>query len=192
MPLIEPGERAPNFDLPNRAGTRVTLAGLRGRPVVLFFYPKDGTKTCTEEACAFRDARDEMESLGARAIGVSPDDSRSHALFDDAHALGLTLLADVDHATCEAYGVWAEKSMYGRRYMGVLRTTYLIDGEGVVARRWDAVRVRGHVEAVLAALRELAGGRPAGDAPEQRPRSSRPRAAQRPRKARSGRGPGKE
>ena len=160
MSLIEEGRVAPAFTLPDQDGRKHALKSYRGRPVVLYFYPKDDTSGCTKEACAFRDLLPEFESADAAVLGVSPDSVASHRKFADRHGLPFTLLADepkgeeAPPAVCEKYGVWQRKSMYGRTYMGVVRTTYLIDAAGKVVRRWDKVRVPGHADAVLAALRE--------------------------------------
>jgi peroxiredoxin Q/BCP len=156
--LIDIGAPAPDFALADQHGETVSLEGLRGEPVVLYFYPKDDTPGCTKEACAFQESLPRYE--GARVLGVSPDDSKSHAKFADKYGLAFTLLADVpgDDGTppvCAAYGVWQEKSMYGRKSMGVVRTTYLIDAEGRVARRWDKVKVPDHADAVLAEVLQL-------------------------------------
>ncbi len=161
MSLIEEGRVAPAFTLPDQDGTRVSLRSLRGRPVVLYFYPKDDTSGCTKQACGFRDAMPAFEAGDAVILGVSPDGPASHRRFIDKHGLPFTLLADEppadgeDPVVSSRYGVWQEKSMYGRRYMGVVRTTYLIDAEGRVARRWDRVKVPGHAEAVLEAVQAL-------------------------------------
>lgn len=156
MPLIEPASRAPAFTLPDAEGVRRSLKEFLGVPVVLYFYPKDDTSGCTKEACAFRDLHPEFRRIGAAVLGVSPDPADRHAAFAAKYDLPFTLLADVPKdgtpAVCEKYGVWQEKSMYGRRYMGVVRTTYLIDATGTVARRWDRVKVPGHAEEVVAAL----------------------------------------
>jgi len=160
MPLVDPGKKAPAFSSKDQSGEVVRLADLAGAPVVLYFYPKDDTSGCTAEACAFRDLRPDFSRLKAVILGVSPDDEKSHQKFVAKHDLNFTLLADVapeggDPPICSKYGVWQEKSMYGRKYMGVVRTTYLIDGAGKVARRWDAVKVPGHAEEVLAAVKAL-------------------------------------
>jgi peroxiredoxin Q/BCP len=157
MPLIDPGAKAPAFKLPDQTGAMHALKDFAGKPVVLYFYPKDDTSGCTKEACAFRDLLPQFSASKAVLLGVSPDDSKSHAKFAKKFDLPFTLLADVPSedgvpAVCDAYGVWQEKSMYGRRYMGVARTTYLIDGKGAVVRRWDKVKVDGHAKEVLAAL----------------------------------------
>jgi thioredoxin-dependent peroxiredoxin len=148
-------EAAPDFTLADQDGKLVTLSALRGTPVVLYFYPRDDTPGCTTEACAFRDARAAYEAAGARVIGVSPDDVKSHRKFADKHGLSFTLLADPAHAVCEAYGVWKEKTMYGKKSMGVVRTTFLIDRDGVIRRIFPRVRVDGHAAAVLDAIRAL-------------------------------------
>ena len=160
MPLVDPGKKAPAFSSKDQSGEVVRLADLAGAPVVLYFYPKDDTSGCTAEACAFRDLRPDFAKVKAIVLGVSPDDEKSHRKFVDKHELNFTLLADVapeggDPPICSKYGVWQEKSMYGRKYMGVVRTTYLIDRAGKVARRWDAVKVPGHAEEVLAAVKAL-------------------------------------
>ncbi len=160
MPLIDPGKKAPAFRLPDQNGTMHALKDYAGSPVVLYFYPKDDTSGCTAEACAFRDLLPKFTKSKAVVLGVSPDDSTRHAKFAAKYNLNFTLLADVpgDDGTpkvCDKYGVWQEKSMYGRTYMGVVRTTYLIDADGRVARRWDKVKVAGHAEEVLAAVAEL-------------------------------------
>lgn len=167
--LIEPGSSAPDIRLPDQHGKTVRLSDFRGRVVVLYFYPEDGTPSCTNEACDFRDHLPRFASSDAVVLGVSPDGVDSHRAFINKHSLGFTLLADVPPAEgasppiCDAYGVWQQKSMYGRTYMGVVRTTYLIDRDGNVARRWDRVRVKGHAEEVLEAARALASG--GADAP---------------------------
>lgn len=150
MPAV--GEPAPDFELANEKGERVRLSELRGSPVVLYFYPKDMTPGCTQQACDFRDRYAEIQATGAVVIGVSPDSSKRHATFAAKYELPFTLLADEDSAVSTAYGVWKEKSLYGRKFMGVERTTFLIDAEGNVARVWPKVKVAGHGDAVLAAL----------------------------------------
>jgi peroxiredoxin Q/BCP len=146
---IEIGRIAPAFTLRDQAGVPHRLSDSRGRPVVLYFYPKDDTPGCTKQACQFRDLHDELAQAGVVVLGVSPQDQKSKARFADKHGLRFPLLADPDAKVCEKYGVWAEKSMYGRTYMGVVRTTYLIDAAGKVAHRWDKVKVPGHADAVL-------------------------------------------
>jgi len=160
MPLIEPGKKAPAFSAKDQDGQAHRLSDFAGKPVVLYFYPKDDTSGCTKEACAFRDLKPDFSKAKAAVLGVSPDDEKSHGKFVLKHELNFTLLADVapeggEPAICAKYGVWQEKSMYGRKYMGVVRTTYLIDAAGKVARRWDNVKVPGHAEEVLAAVKAL-------------------------------------
>jgi peroxiredoxin Q/BCP len=154
MAMLEAGKRAPAFTLPDQDGKPVRLSDFKGKAVVLYFYPKDDTPGCTREACDFRD---EYSSLKAEAVvlGVSPDDSRRHSKFALKYKLPFTLLADTDHSVAEAYGAWAEKSMYGRKYMGIIRSTFLIGPDGVVAKVWPKVKVMGHVEEVQEALAEL-------------------------------------
>jgi peroxiredoxin Q/BCP len=131
------------------------LVDFKGKPVVLYFYPKDDTPGCTKEACAFRDASSRLKKLGAVVLGVSPDGTASHAKFRDKYDLNFPLLADEDHAVAEAYGAWREKNMYGKKSMGIQRSTYLIDAAGKVARVWKRVQVDGHDSEVLEALQEL-------------------------------------
>jgi len=149
------GDAAPNFELPADGERSVSLSHLRGHPVVLYFYPKDDTSGCTAEAIAFNALRDKFDAAGAVVVGVSPDSAASHAKFKRKHDLSLTLAADESKATLESYGVWREKSMYGRKYMGVERTTFLIDANGRVARVWRKVKVPGHAADVLAATEAL-------------------------------------
>ncbi|MFD1197333.1 peroxiredoxin [Brucella gallinifaecis] len=148
------GELAPDFTLPSDSGT-ITLSSLKGNPVVIYFYPKDDTSGCTKEAIAFSQLKLEFDKLGARIIGLSPDSAEKHAKFRKKHELTVELAADEDRTALEAYGVWVEKSMYGRKYMGVERTTFLIDAEGRIAHIWEKVKVPGHAEAVLEATRAL-------------------------------------
>lgn len=152
---VSEGQPAPSFSLKADDGSTIALKSLRGKPVVLYFYPKDDTPGCTKEACAFRDRKHEMEELGAIVLGVSPDDEASHAAFRDKYALNFRLLADRDHAVAEKYGAWREKNMYGKKSMGVQRSTFLIDREGTVVKVWKRVQVEGHDEQVLDALRSL-------------------------------------
>ena len=154
---IEAGSKAPAFALVADDGTQVKLADLQGSPVVLYFYPKDDTPGCTKEACAFRDRQAELANLGAKVFGVSPDDVASHVKFRDKYQLNFRLLADPDHKTADDYGVWREKNMYGKKSLGVQRSTYLIDAAGQVAKVWKRVQVDGHDEQVLEALRALVG-----------------------------------
>ena len=153
--FLEPGTKAPDFTLPAVDGTQVTLRDLRGKPVVLYFYPRDDTPGCTREACAFRDRKAELGQLGAAVLGVSPDDVSSHEKFRDKHGLNFPILADVDHKVADGYGAWREKVRFGKRAMGIQRSTFLIDAEGVVRKVWKRVDVDGHDEQVIAALRSL-------------------------------------
>ncbi len=145
------GTKAPAFDLPTDGGGKLSLKALKGRKVVLYFYPKDDTSGCTREAIDFNGLKIEFEKAGAVVVGVSPDSPASHDKFKKKHALDFPLIADEEKAMLEAYGVWVEKSMYGRKYMGVERTTLLIDADGKVARVWSKVKVPGHAQEVLAA-----------------------------------------
>jgi peroxiredoxin Q/BCP len=153
--LVDPGKKAPAFSLPDQSGTTHALASYAGRPVVLYFYPKDDTPGCTAESCAFQDNLPKFIADKAAVLGASILDEKSKAKFASKHNLTFPLLADPDHAVAEKYGVWQEKSRYGRKYMGIVRTTYLIGPDGKVARRWDNVKVDGHAEDVLAAVQEL-------------------------------------
>ena len=153
--MIEPGKKAPLFSLPDQTGTTHNLADYAGRPVVVYFYPKDDTPGCTTESCAFQDNLPTFTKSKAVVLGVSVLDSKSKAKFAEKYGLKFPLLADPDHAVIEKYGAWQEKSMYGKKYMGVARTTYLIGPDGKVAKRWDGVKVDGHAEEVLAAVQQL-------------------------------------
>ena len=153
MPLIEPGKKAPAFSLKDQSGKTHRLNDYEGRSVVLYFYPKDDTPGCTTEACAFRDNLPRFRSDKAVVLGVSILDEASKARFAEKYDLNFPLLADPDHEVAEKYGAWQKRSLYGRSFMGIARTTYLIDPDGKVARRWDKVKVDGHAEEVLAALR---------------------------------------
>jgi peroxiredoxin Q/BCP len=150
--MIETGKPAPDFTLTDQNGKKVTLSKLKGSPVVLYFYPRDDTPGCTKEACGFRDAFADYEGAGATILGVSPDSSESHAKFAKKFELPFALLADTDHKTCEVYGVWKEKNMYGKKSMGVERTTFVIDAKGIVRNVFPRVKVDGHIAAVLEAL----------------------------------------
>jgi peroxiredoxin Q/BCP len=155
MSLIDPGKKAPAFSLPDQEGTKHSLADYAGQPVVVYFYPKDDTPGCTKESCAFQDNLPKFKKSKAAILGVSVLNSASKAKFAAKYGLTFPLLADEDHAMMEKYGVWQEKSMYGKKYMGVARTTYLIGADGKVVKRWDGVKVDGHAEEVLAAVNEL-------------------------------------
>ena len=150
--MIAEGKPAPDFALEDQDGKKVTLKSLKGKPVVLYFYPKADTPGCTKQACAFRDARADYEKAGAVVLGVSPDTVKAIKKFVDKHGLTFTLLADPEHTAAEAYGVWKEKSMYGKTYMGIERTTFVIDAKGKVAKIFPKVKVEGHAGAVLAAI----------------------------------------
>jgi peroxiredoxin Q/BCP len=151
--LLKSGSKAPAFTLPSDAGTTVKLTDLSGQKVVLYFYPKDDTTGCTVEACEFRDHWAEVKRAGAVVLGVSPDGVASHAKFKTKFKLPFPLLADEDHQVAEKYGVWGEKSMYGRKYFGIRRTTFLIDETGRIAKVFEKVKPNGHAEEVLEALR---------------------------------------
>ncbi len=153
--MVEVGDKAPAFSLKDQEGRTHKLADYAGRPLVLYFYPKDDTPGCTKEACAFRDALPQLEKGKAAVLGVSILDTRSKAKFAAKHKLNFPLLADEDHAVAEKYGVWKKKSMYGKSFMGITRTTFLIGPDGRVARGWDDVKVNGHAEEVLAAVDAL-------------------------------------
>ena len=153
--MLAPGKAAPAFALDTDAGERLSLKDLRGRPVVLYFYPKDDTSGCTTEACEFRDAFPRFKKSKAEILGVSPDSVESHRKFKAKYDLPFTLLADPEHVVAEKYGVWKEKSMYGRTYMGIERTTYIIDAAGKIAKVFQKVKPAGHAEEVQAALAEL-------------------------------------
>jgi peroxiredoxin Q/BCP len=155
MALIDPGKKAPSFSLPDQQGKTHSLTDYAGQPVVVYFYPKDDTPGCTKESCAFQDNLPKFRKSKAAVLGISVLDTKSKARFADKYGLQFPLLADQDHAIMEKYGVWQEKSMYGKKYMGVARTTYLIAPDGKVARRWDGVKVDGHAEEVLAAVQDL-------------------------------------
>jgi thioredoxin-dependent peroxiredoxin len=165
---IRAGDRAPRFILPDDTGTPVSLASLRGQRVVLYFYPKDDTPGCTVEACEFRDLLPRFSAQGVAVFGISPDPVRKHARFKAKHGLSFPLLADEDHAVCEAYGVWREKLFWGRKYMGVMRTTYVIDAEGRIEHIWEHVEHEGHAAEVDAWLR--------GEAPPPRTKTVKAKA----------------
>ncbi len=152
---LAPGDKAPDFVLPDDAGARISLAGFAGRKLVLYFYPKDDTSGCIKEAIEFNGLRDEFKKAGAEILGVSPDPVASHAKFKAKHKLELALASDQSKAMLETYGVWVEKSMYGRKYMGIERTTFVIGNDGKIAAVWNQVKVPGHAEAVLATVKAL-------------------------------------
>jgi thioredoxin-dependent peroxiredoxin len=150
--VVEEGKPAPEFELRDEEGEPVSLASLRGRPVVLYFYPKDDTPGCTTQACGLRDAYAQFRERGAAVLGVSPDDAASHQRFRQKYKLPFTLLADTDHEVAERYGVWVEKNTYGKRSMGVKRSTFVIDEDGRVVKALYGVKPEGHAELVLDAL----------------------------------------
>jgi len=152
--MIEKGKPAPDFTLPSDEGADVTLSDLRGRKVILYFYPKDDTPGCTTEACAFRDSLSRFEEVEATVLGVSPDSVESHREFRDKFDLTFPLLADEEHTVAEAYGVWKEKNMYGRKYMGIERSTFLIGEDGIIVDLWRKVKVKGHAERLAELLAE--------------------------------------
>lgn len=151
--MVKEGDEAPEFDLARDGGGRVTLSSFRGRPVAVYFYPKDDTDGCTRQALDFSESLAAFRALGAEVIGISPDSVRKHDKFRDKHGLSVILAADPEKEAITAYGVWAEKKLYGRAYMGVERSTFLIDGNGRIIRAWRGVKVPGHVAEVLAALK---------------------------------------
>lgn len=152
----EVGEKAPDFALPASQGGQVSLKDFAGRqPVVLYFYPKDMTPGCTQEACDFRDRSEAIKALGVAVLGISPDPLTAHAKFIEKQTLNFPLLSDEGHAVCEKFGVWVEKVNYGKKYMGVERSTFLIDKAGKIARAWRKVKVAGHADEVLAAAEAL-------------------------------------
>ena len=150
--MVEEGSPAPDFTLTSDSGEQVSLQSFRGQPVVLYFYPADDTPGCTTQACGIRDAWGDFERAGARVLGISPDDEASHVRFKERYGLPFTLLADPDHATAEEYGVWVEKTSFGNTYMGVERSTFVIDEDGRVARVMRRVKPDTHAELVLEAL----------------------------------------
>jgi len=152
---VNEGDKAPEFSMPTDSGGTISLKDLKGRPIVLYFYPKDSTPGCTKEACAFRDLMPDFSKIDAEIIGVSKDSVKRHENFKAKNELPFTLASDEDGDVCETYGVWAEKSMYGRKFMGIERATFLIDGKGRVRKVWRKVKVPGHAEEVLDATRTL-------------------------------------
>ena len=150
--MIDEGQPAPTFALPSDSGADVSLEGLRGKPIVLYFYSKDDTPGCTTQACGIRDAWGEFESRGAVVLGVSADNPKKHVKFKEKYGLPFTLLADEDHSVAELYGTWVEKSMHGKTYMGIERSTFVIDADGNVAKVMRRVKPEAHADDVLAAL----------------------------------------
>jgi peroxiredoxin Q/BCP len=153
---LEPGDKAPAFTLPGDGGTEIKLKDLKGKTVVLYFYPKDDTSGCTKQAIAFSEDARKFQAAGAVIVGVSRDSAASHDKFKKKHGLKIALAADEETRVADAYGVWVEKSMYGRRYMGMERATFLIDGKGVILKVWRKVKVPGHSAEVLEAVKALA------------------------------------
>lgn len=153
--MLDAADTAPDFTLPRDGGDSVTLSALRPAPVVLFFYPKDDTSGCTKEAIAFTGLASDFDAAGVKVFGISKDTVAKHDKFRDKHDLGIPLLSDAESDVCEQYGVWKEKSMYGKKYMGIERTTVLIGGDGAIIRVWPKVKVPGHAEEVLEAVRAL-------------------------------------
>ena len=153
---LQPGDKAPDFELPSDEGGDVRLADLKGKIVVLYFYPKDDTSGCTSEAKGFTEAQADFDAIGAIVVGVSKDSVKSHGKFRQKYGLSVRLGSDVEGEMIQRYGVWVEKSMYGRKYMGIERATFLIDQQGVIRQVWRKVSVTGHVDAALAAARGLA------------------------------------
>ena len=153
--MIEEGKKAPAFSLENQDGKTVKLSDFAGKNVVLYFCPKDDTPGCTTEACDFRDQHTALQKAGAVVLGVSPDAAARHLKFAGKHKLPFTLLADTEHEVAEKYGAWGEKSLYGKKFMGIIRSTFLIGADGKVAKVWPKVKVAGHVDEVLAAVKAL-------------------------------------
>ncbi len=152
---VSEGAKAPDFTLPTDGGGKVSLKDFKGKKVILYFYPKDDTSGCTKEACGFRDALPDFSRVGAAVIGVSRDPVKSHDKFKQKYDLNFTLASDAEGKVSDAYGTWVEKSMYGRKYMGMERATFLIDGAGKIRKVWRKVKIPGHVEDVLAAAKEI-------------------------------------
>ena len=155
MPIPQEGNKAPDFNLPASTGGKIALKDLKGKNIVVYFYPKDDTPGCTVEACGLRDSFKEIEKLGTVILGVSPDSIISHGKFISKFKLPFALLADEDKKMCQDYGVWVEKSMYGKKYMGVARTTFIIDKNGKVANVFEKVKPEGHDQEIIAALKNL-------------------------------------
>ncbi len=152
---VNEGDKAPAFSMPTDGGGNIALKDLKGRPVVLYFYPKDSTPGCTKEACAFKDLMPDFSKIDAEIVGVSKDSVKRHDNFKAKYELPFTLASDEDGDVCERYGVWVEKSMYGRKFMGIERSTFLIDAKGKVQKVWRKVKVAGHAEEVLEATQAL-------------------------------------
>jgi peroxiredoxin Q/BCP len=155
MSIPQAGTAAPDFTLPSDTDEQLKLSSLKGKPVVLFFYPKDDTTGCTKEACSFRDALPRFDEMNATILGISPDSTKSHRKFKEKYDLPYPLLADEDHAVAEKYGVWGEKSMYGRKYLGIMRTTFVIDAKGKIAKVFEKVKPEEHATEVAEAVAAL-------------------------------------
>jgi peroxiredoxin Q/BCP len=153
--MLEQGDKAPDFKATDDQGAPISLKDLRGKKIVLYFYPKDDTSGCTKEACDFQNNIQKFKKMGVLVLGVSPDSEKSHAKFKNKYELSFPLIVDEDKSIAEAYGVWQEKSMYGRKYMGIVRTTFIIDEKGKIAKVFPKVKVTNHVSEVLEALREV-------------------------------------
>ena len=179
--MLQPGDAAPSFALPRDGGGTVRSEDLRGQRYLLYFYPKDDTPGCTREACAFRDRLPDFERLGVPVFGVSADTVRAHDRFALKHKLGFPLLADPDHSLIEAYGVWVEKSLYGRKYFGIQRSSFLVDADGRVEKAWPKVSPEQHPDEVLAHLADAIG--PARAPARKRASTARSPTASRARKA---------
>ena len=154
--MVDAGDAAPGFTLADGVGDTIELSGFRGKPVVLYFYPRDNTPGCTLEACDFRDGFADVSEVGVEVLGVSPDSASSHRKFTSKHELPFRLLSDPEHEVADAYGVWGEKTFMGRKSMGIIRSTFLIDAGGTIRKVWRKVRVEGHAAEVLEAARALA------------------------------------
>ena len=152
---LEIGAKAPSFTLPATGGQTISLSDFKGKPVILYFYPKDDTPGCTQESCDFRDNFSALDSQGIAVLGISKDSVAKHEKFKEKYQLNFPLLSDEDGATVQAYGAWVEKSMYGKKYMGIERMTYLIDGNGIIAQIWPKVKIAGHAEEVRKAAETL-------------------------------------
>ncbi len=155
---LEAGDQLPKFSLRDDAGNQVESTRWSGRPLVLYFYPKDDTPGCTKQACAFRDSASRLQEMGVAVVGISCDTAESHAKFRDKYSLNFPLLVDQDHQFAERLGAWREKNMYGKKSMGIQRSTFLVDASGTIVKVWKRVRVDGHVDQVLAAIEEQLGG----------------------------------
>lgn len=156
--MVQIGQLVPNFTLPASGGIEISLSQFRGRKVVIYFYPKNMTPACTQESCDFRDYHGDFHKLDTVVLGISGDTAKSHDNFKEKKELPFPLLSDVDHEVCRLFGVWQLKKLYGREYEGIVRSTFLIDENGILIQEWRGVRVKGHVNQVLAAVRESSGG----------------------------------